>query len=200
METDGKFSAKRLFELLSDSVCEYTEKETRFSLEETELKGKAELEITAAFPGFVIRNLDKKIHIQSIPFCNQSKEQELRHCADHALFLFNPGNENWTLDIFEFKTSLGVKTWDGVIKQFNGAMVRAYAIADVLRIAEFESVCLHCAYRNNKSSPAEERTFPGKPAPKDFLKGPITLRSYPKLTPQNAPIKLDENGYAEIKL
>ena len=195
MKTDDKF--KRFFALFNASACQYVKKGTRFSLKGDK---QAELKVTAKLPGFFISDMDNKIHVASVPLFKQNRDG-IKHCADHAVFLFHSESESWSLHLFEFKTTIGSRTWEHVCDQFDGAMIRAYAVAGVLRIPEFDGgIYLHCAYKNYKSNPIEVKALPGQSAPKDFLKEPITLRFYPKLAPKNIPIKLNNNGYAEIKL
>lgn len=199
METDVKFSPEidSLFPLLNPKVCEYMEKGTPFTIEETAEDGKAEIAILPECPCFIVRCLDEKGNIRSLPFFNQTWKQ-VTQCADHLLFLLDTENKKWSLHIFEMKRSPDSKKWEHILRQFNGAMIRSYAIAGALRIPEFASVHLHCCYRRNMSNLTKLRRLPGKSS--NFLSEPIILHSYQKLTPKNVPIQLDDNGYAEIKL
>lgn len=109
-------------------------------------------------------------------------------------------SHNWILHIFEFTKSQNTKRWKDVVNQFSGGVVRAYAIAGVLRIAEFSAVYLHFCYRKDKSNLVGQKPLPGRPAPRDYLKAPITLDSYPELDVKNKPIELNRDGYADIRL
>lgn len=190
--------------LLNPNFCEYMPKGMPFKIEETNKDGKAVITITPEFPCFAVRNLDDKAQITKMTFLHEShkgdgnKYKAVSKCADDAVFLFVDGN--WILHIFEFKKSQSTIDWDEVKYQFSGGVVRAYVIAGVLRIPEFSDVHLHFCYRKNKSSPATLKTLPGKPAPKNYLKAPITLDSYPELAVKNAPVELNQDGYADIRL
>ena len=187
-----------LFELLNPSVCQYCPKGTPFKIEETDELGQAEVPIFPECPCFVVRNMDKEM--QSLHFLNDAYGPLITKCADHAVFLFDNGK--WNLHIFELKHSINQKKWKELILfQFNGAVIRSHALAGTIRISEFSAIYLHCCYREYKSSPAELKAMMnGKPAPPEFLKRPISLKSYTNLTVKNAPIRLNQNGLAEIRL
>ena len=200
-----KFGAEEdaLFQTLNPDVCEYVRQDTPFTIEETTETGKAVIKLTSSCPCFVVRCLDEKARIRSLPFFNQTWPQ-VTQCADHLAFLFDPDTRTWTLHVFELKRAPDKSKWEKIKRQFNGAMVRAYAIAGALRIPEFRRVFLHCGYRKDTSSPVKVKPLPGKPtpsAPESFMNGPIQLYSYPKLIPENAPIHLDEEtGFACVQL
>ena len=207
METEVKFGweTDSLFELLNPSVCQYRKKGTPFKIEETDKLGKAEVTIFPECPCFVVRNMDKEM--QSLHFLNDACGDVLDEkygslvtkCADHAVFLFDNGK--WNLHIFELKRSINREKWkEMILFQFNGAVIRSHVLAGAIRISEFSAIYLHCCYREYKSSPAELKTMNGKPAQPDFLKRPIPLKPYTDLAVKNAPIKLNENGCAEIRL
>lgn len=199
METDVKFSPEidSLFEILNRNVCEYMDRGKPFTIQETAEDGKAEITILTDCPCLLVRCLDEKGNIRSLPFFNQTWKQ-VTQCADHLLFLLDTERQAWSLHIFEMKRSPDSKKWAHILRQFNGAMIRSYAIAGALRIPDFASVHLHCCYRRDMSSLAKLRRPPGKFS--NFLHEPITLHSYQTLTAKNVPIPLDDNGYAEITL
>ena len=207
METEIKFGVEEdsLFQLLNPNVCEYQAPGEPFTLEETNETGKAVIRIVSAYPCFVIRCLDEKAHIRTLPFFNPGRER-VRKCADHLAFLFDGDNREWTLHIFELKRSPNERIWQRICAQFNGAMVRAYAVAGALRISEFAGVYLHCGYRKDMSSLSnvmqiDEEGSQREPSPESVLNRKITLVSYPKLVTENQPIKLDDfTGQAEIQL
>ena len=193
----GKYGS--FFALLNPNVCEYMPKGMSFTIEETKKGAEAVISVTPECPCFAVRNLDKVAHIDKLEFLNRGKEhQAVSKCADHAVFLFADGH--WILHIFEFTKSQNTKRWKDVVNQFSGGVVRAYAVAGVLRIAEFSAVYLHFCYRKDKSNLVGQKPLPGKPAPKDNLKSPITLDSYPELPVQNQPVELNQDGYADIPL
>lgn len=191
----GKYG--QFFALLDSEICEYMPKGTPFMIGESSESGKAAIDITPECPCFSVRCLDDRNNIRSLPFFNKTWTA-VTQCADHIVFLFVDGN--WILHVFECKRTPTEKKWEKILKQFSGAVIRAYAVAGVLRIPEFSGVHLHCCYRKNKSSLATLKTLPGKPAPKDYLKAPITLDSYPELAVKNQPIELNQDGYANIRL
>lgn len=199
MEPDMKFSPEidSLFQILNRNVCEYVEPGTSFTIEETAETGKAEITILTECPCFVVRCLDEKGNIRSLPFFNQTWKQ-VTQCADHLLFLFDREAKTWSLHIFELKRSPDSKKWEHILRQFNGAVIRSYAIAGALRILDFAHVHLHCCYRRDMGGIAKLRQLPGKSS--NFMREEIKLSSYPKLTSKNVPIQLDDNGYAEIRL
>ena len=193
----GKYG--QFFALLNPNVCEYMPQGAPFTLEETITEGEAVITITPESPCLAVRNLDKVSHVKQLRFLNDDNGKEndaVRKCADHIVFLF--ANGNWILHVFECKKSQKTKRLQYIANQFSGAVIRAYAIAGVLRIAEFSRVYLHRCYREDKSSPAETKSFPGKPVSEDFLKG--ALPSYPELAVKDDPIELNQDGYADIRL
>ena len=184
-----------LFQILNPNVCEYMQAGKPFCIEEKDDNGKAEIVITPECPCFVVRCMDEKARIRSLPFFNQTWKA-VTQCADHVVFLFDDANKNWILHVFEMKRAPDLEKWKHILQQFNGAMVRSYAIAGALRIPEFSEIHLHCCYRKDMSSPAKLKALPGESAPKDFLKAPITLVSYPKLPVKNAGVSQKEGKIA----
>lgn len=212
METEIKFGVEEdsLFQLLNPEVCEYQKAGETFTIEEIDENGKAKIKILPKCPCFVVRCLDDKENIRSLPFFRKDWHSVTR-CADHVVFLFDNGE--WTLHIFELKYSPESKKrnkWKDILFQLNGAMVRAYSIAGVLRIPEFYRVCLYCAYRNDETILSENKSSPANLKSKqvtqriqnstNFLIDRFSLMTYPKRPTKNALIKLDDNGYAEITL
>ena len=208
MEEEIKFGVEEdsLYQLLNPNVCEYQKPGEPFTVEETNETGKAVVTIYTKRPGFVVRCLDDKGNIRTLPFFNQTWKGVTTTCADHLLFLFDKKSGAWALHVFELKRSPDSKKWEHILEQFNGAMVRAYAIAGVLRIAEFVGVYLHCGYRKDKSNLISNKQIglkskrPKEPPPESFLRQEIKLFSYPNLSPKNEPIQLsDTNGTAVFR-
>ena len=209
MGTEVKFGREtdEFYKLLNPNLFEKFES-SPFFIEEKEGSGRAKIKIFPGLPGFVIRDLDA--HMQTPNFLACNRNSPVSSCADHAVFLFDAENRNWSLHIFELKRSPDEDRWNKILCQLNGAMIRAYAIAGVMRIPEFYRVCLYCGYRNDMSILDEDKSSPANLKSKrvtqriqnstNFLIDRFSLISYPKRPTKNHLIKLDDNGYAEIML
>lgn len=182
------------FELLHIDICPFHEAGEEFSILETNPEGHAEVSITGgSYPCFHVK-MDKKVF--PVLACQR--------CADYLAFVFDPQTEKWTLHIFEMTKSISAAVWEEkILPQFNGGLTNAYAIMGILRCCmDFEEVQVHCCYQRNRSetSPAYLKAPLGKPAPRDWLKEPVTFTSFPRISAKNVPVKLDKEGNGQFNL
>ena len=196
--------ADRLFALLDPKKCLYYGRNQPFDLVERKKAGSAKITVKAAFPCFHIPDPDDQCRFSILDAGETDGKDYVRRCADHMVFLFDQGTNRWTVHIFELKRTISRKIWtEDVLIQFNGALIRAYAISGILQAGAFANIYLHCAYREqaDRTSPAAYRTLPGRKAPGNYLKDQIELISFPdqRRLIHNCPIQLDkETGIAAI--
>lgn len=194
-------------QLLNPKKCVYHAAGESFDLIETKKEGKAKLTVTRmAFPCIYVPKVDDECTFSLLDEGNTGKER-VRRCADHIVFIFDPGTIRWSVHIFELTRTLSESVWDDkVLIQFTGALVRAYAVAGVLQIQDFHRIYLHCGYRQSSldASFARHKRPTGKSAPRNYLTEPITLYSpfhrerFTRKT-LNCPIRLDSGtGEATI--
>ena len=178
----------KLYRLLDPGVCEYKRPGEPFVLRETDKAGKAAVTIETDLPCFTICSADTA---GTLPFFTKDWDAVTK-CADHIVFLFDREYKKWSLHIFELKRSIDEKKWNNtVVKQFSGALVRAFAIGGIMRIYDFDGIYLHCCYCENKADLSRRHARLGRPAPEDFLKKPVDQKVYSNLMTKNCPIRME---------
>lgn len=188
-----------LFDLLMDQEAfQYHEPgETFFMWNRSETE---KLSVSSHHHCFHIPDLDAHWPISKISFLR--KDDYFNKCADHAVFVYDEKRMEWSLHIIEMKTTIGNDTWLKAVRQFQGALLRAYAIAGLMQFYRFLRIYTYCAFPNLPPSLIDEKANRGglgrhsKEYPWD--KETIKLEKFPGLEVHNRSIRLDSKGRGEI--
>ncbi len=197
------------FDLLDPKKCIYYGPGQSFDLIEKKKGGEAKITVkSTAFPCFYVPNADDFCRFLLLNEDAVTGRERVRRCADHMVFVYDPGTGRWSVHLFELTKSVSQSVWEEkVLVQFTGALIRACAVAGVLQIHGFLHLYLHCGFRNSAASAnfAEKRRRLGKAAPSDWqndsviLYAPFHGKEFQQIL-KNCPLQLDrDTGFAELE-
>lgn len=183
--------------VLNHEVCKCYNSGSTFKMEEKREAGKATIEITTSCPCIHVRDMDDR----------KFKLLVLQKCADHIVFKYDSENDSWDLHVFELKKTISRSKWNNEItKQFEGALMNAYAISGILHIAnqDIRNIYVHCGYRRNTTAESliENKLLVGESARDvNWLNESLVFDYLPERTIGNVAIQLDkENGHGSFSL
>lgn len=146
-----------------------------------------ELEVISDNQCLVIKNMEK--HRLGI-FQNKK-------CADHIVFEYI-GDRKWNVHIIEMKKAVTNQKWDGIKKQFEGALINTLALNGYFENTNIEKIYTYTAFQRDKinalenTNPIEFRARTGEKLPdrSNWNKKVIEILDR-KVTHVKIPMKLD---------
>ena len=125
MPTDAVKYAMVTF--IEDNYFQYAQSE--YLLFERDKGGESLLIVNVQNDSICVTNYDKK---KRCAFINLDKKYGMGKCIDHFIIVYK--NEQWQLHMFEMKTTVGSKTWEGIKQKFRSSYLNICALCTFLGI------------------------------------------------------------------
>ncbi|MCL6454970.1 MAG: hypothetical protein K6T78_15285 [Alicyclobacillus sp.] len=109
-----------------------------FTVEENSQQGQARIQVQVHNPCLCFHRIDQR----------KFEYVKEKRCADSVVMEILP-THGWRLHIFELKKRVGHKEWLHIVQQFQGAFLRALALAGILGFGDPVSTTCYTGFRQD---------------------------------------------------